>query len=77
MYENKSMTVRRNIDDRVIITRKKCVSHYAVWDMPITGTIVEIDLSHYEGKSWRPVCIEFDDNRIAWYGSWEIKSTVL
>jgi len=76
MHENKSMTVNRNVGDRVVLTRKVCVSYFAVCDMPIVGNIIDIDLSHYDGKEWRPILIQFDDNRTAWYGSWEIKKIV-
>ncbi len=64
------------VGDRVILTRAKSVDHFKHApfgkSMPITGYIVAVDFSHYEGKHQREVQIQFDDDRVAWYGLWEI-----
>ena len=66
------------VGDRVILTRHKSVAHFTgahMRDKPmaITGNVLDVDYEHYEGQHRREICIGFDDNRISWYGSWEIK----
>ncbi len=63
-------------NDRVILTRAKSIKHFANApfgrSMPITGRIISVDYSHFEGNHMREIEIKFDDERIGWYGDWEI-----
>jgi hypothetical protein len=66
------------IGDRVRITRPGSVHwftgpHMRDRPMPITGTIIEIDFYHVEGRHARPYKIRFDDTRESWYDSWEFE----
>jgi len=67
------------VGDRVILTRHKSVAHFTgahMRDKPmaITGTIMEIDNSHYEGNHNREYGITFDDRvGVWWYAYREIK----
>ena len=51
----------------VRIKRKKSVKHFAVNNMTIIGRVIVVDLSHYDGKSYRPYLILFQDGRTSWW----------
>ncbi len=59
--------------DRVAITRKKSVIHFKANKMPICGVIVKIEDEHKDGIVPRPIQVRFDDGRVSWWGSWELK----
>ncbi|MCK5615581.1 hypothetical protein KAR91_77670 [Candidatus Pacearchaeota archaeon] len=58
----------------VKIKRKKSVKHFAVNNMTILGRVVVVDLSHYEGRSWRPYLVLFQDGRTSWWHKRELSA---
>lgn len=56
----------------VKIKRKKSINHFAVNDMTIHGRVVVVDLSHYDGRSWRPYLVLFEDGRTSWWHKKEL-----
>jgi len=52
---------------RVRIKRKKSIKHFAVNNMTIDGTVIDIDKNHYDGQSRRPYLVLFQDGRSSWW----------
>jgi len=61
---------KRKIGDRVILTKSVSIKHFAVANMPITGTIADISEGRYRDRNY---LIKFRDGRTAWYATEEIR----
>lgn len=64
--------MKRQIGDRVRLIKAASVKHFGIADMPITGEIVSIDYSEavYHNRRYQ---IKFDDGRLGWYATDEIR----
>ena len=69
------MAARYRIGDKVRLTRKESVDHFASCDIAITGEIVEIRENGYDGHAGYGPCnygIKFGDrNGVWWYAAKE------